>query len=457
VSVPPVSFPPDLRARQLARLRALEPRVRPASELVATARTSRPPDASAAQGLAEALGGRIVERSSGSVVVVERTQRLPIRPHALASLPFAIPPERPLVLLDTETTGLGTAAGTVAFLVGLGRWDGALLTVTQLWLPDQADEGALLDVLAEYVASDSWLVTYNGRAFDWPLITTRYRLARRAPPTLAGHLDLLPVCRALFRHRLPDARLATVESGVAGVSRGSDLPGALIPDRYFGWLRNGSATPLVGVREHNIQDVVSMGQLLVVLADRLADPAGHAVGHPGDLAALGRVYRRRRRPEEALACLETALSLPDPEPRTWGYGGRFDRGRTWLEQGSLLASMGRAAEAAGAFAQAVRCGGSVAVRGWIALAKHREHRLRDAAGALDAACAAEQLVARRRAIGWYDPWAERDLARRLQRLRKRVAAPDPMAQLRQVGHAVEARTLHHQAGRGGGNGELPAA
>ena len=72
-------------------------------------------------------------------------------------------------------------------------------------------------------------MTYNGRTFDWPLITTRYRLSRREPPELAGHLDLLPISRTLFKHRLPDARLASVESGVAGVRRDADLPGATDP------------------------------------------------------------------------------------------------------------------------------------------------------------------------------------------------------------------------------------
>ena len=56
--------------------------------------------------------------------------------------------------------------------------------------------------LAGHIPPDAWLVTYNGRGFDWPLLVARYRMARRAAPLHAGHLDLLPFVRRVFRHRM---------------------------------------------------------------------------------------------------------------------------------------------------------------------------------------------------------------------------------------------------------------
>ena len=53
----------------------------------------------------------------------------PRRSRSIASgsrrLPGQPPPGAPLVCLDTETTGLATAAGTVAWLIGLGWWETA--------------------------------------------------------------------------------------------------------------------------------------------------------------------------------------------------------------------------------------------------------------------------------------------------------------------------------------------
>ena len=75
----------------------------------------------------------------------------PIRGRAAS--PGQPPAAAPLLCLDTETTGLATAAGTVAFLVGLGWWDDDRFRQVQLLLPDHADERALLTAVAATIAS----------------------------------------------------------------------------------------------------------------------------------------------------------------------------------------------------------------------------------------------------------------------------------------------------------------
>src|SRR5207247_6000217 len=72
--------------------------------------------------------GTIVRRDVGAVPVAIDRERL-------ASLPGQPPADVPLLCLDTETTGLATAAGTMAFLVGLGRWQRSQFRVVQLLLP----------------------------------------------------------------------------------------------------------------------------------------------------------------------------------------------------------------------------------------------------------------------------------------------------------------------------------
>ena len=169
--------------------------------------------------LAAALGADVAEIDGGFLV------RRTVAPggHAARSspprrrCPGTRLPDAPLVCIDTETTGLATAAGTLAFLVGLARWEGDAFCQTQLLLPDHADEPALLAEMARWITPDAWLVSYNGRGFDWPLIEARYRLAGRAAPVHAGHLDLLPFVRRVFRHRMEDARLRTVEGELLGV------------------------------------------------------------------------------------------------------------------------------------------------------------------------------------------------------------------------------------------------
>ena len=199
----------------------------------------------------------------------------------------------------------------MAFLIGLGWWEGERFRQVQLLLPDHADEGALLDELARHVPPDAWLVTYNGRGFDWPLLVARYRMARRAAPVHDGHLDLLPIVRRLFRHRMDDARLQTVERALLGVERHDDVDGWEIPGRYLGFLRGGPAEPLAAVVRHNDEDVRSLARLIALLDAGYTSPEARRDAPIGDVAGLARAFVRARRPEEALACLDEVLERAD--------------------------------------------------------------------------------------------------------------------------------------------------
>ena len=224
----------SLVGRRLDRLRSATPRP-------ATVGAGRAVDHAAL--VAQPLwAGRSFNGELGPVVVVETEFEVPIEIDRLTRLPYPIDPRAPLVCIDLETTGLATAAGTLAFLVGVGIWCDGHLTSASSSCPITRANVPSWTLLASLLPSDGWLVTYNGKSFDWPLLTARYRLHRRAPPVLAGHLDLLPVARQLWKHRLGGARLAIVEQALCGVERHDDLPGHLIPERYFAYLRSRRPT-----------------------------------------------------------------------------------------------------------------------------------------------------------------------------------------------------------------------
>ena len=431
--------------------------------------------------LASALGADVAEGSGGFLVRRVATPiELPIDRERLARLPGHPPPDAPLVCLDTETTGLATAAGTLAFLVGLARWDGDWFQQVQLLLPDHADEPALLAELSHWVTPETWLVTYNGRGFDWPLIEARFRLAGRPAPVHAGHLDLLPFVRRVFRHRMDDARLRTVEGQLLGVSRVGDVEGWEIPSIYLDVLRGGPVGPLAGVVIHNEKDVRSLGLLLAHVEHRYVDRTTRHEAPRGDLAGLAGAYTRDRRHDDALACLDDALAAeapvrdpfgrspvapavareaaeaeadawwsprvrphyggtrpvagwsgalangrggplgPAPAATAWDAGPRWTDERLAAERARTLRRLGRFAEAAEAWQVAAATGGGLGVIAWIEVAKLREHRLADPGGALAATRAAWRLLERLRLTGRAHPRLEADLQRRGARLAARV-------------------------------------
>ncbi|MDP9483177.1 MAG: ribonuclease H-like domain-containing protein [Chloroflexota bacterium] len=393
-----------------------------------------------ARRLADAVDGEWIHGSTGGYVrVVHPSTPLPIDRERLGRLPDGAPSDVPLVCLDTETTGLATGTGTVAFLVGLGTWTGDRFHQVQLLLPDHAEEPALLDALAAAIPPEAWLVTYNGRGFDWPLLVARYRMSRRAPPSHAGHLDLLPFVRRIFRHRLTDARLRTVEIELLGMDRGPDVDGFEIPGHYLDFLRGGSAAPLAGIVRHNHEDVRSLARLLAHAESHLGNAIDRRAAPAGDQAGLARAFRRLGRPEEALDCLEGALeSRPErriparswtailttradaPDERT--RSSTYDRDALLVERARLLRRLGRHDEALATWRDLALGNGRWAGVGWIEVAKILEHRRRDPAGALDACDHASRLAERARFVGARLPGLEADLVRRRRRLLRKIAA-----------------------------------
>jgi hypothetical protein len=415
-----------------------------------------------AERMAEALDGEVIRTPRGAYVRCETAARsLPIDRERLARLPGQPPPHAPLVCLDTETTGLATAAGTVAFLVGLGWWEADRFRQVQFLLPDHAEEPALLHAIADHIPPSAWLVTYNGRGFDWPLLVARYRLARHAAPEHAGHLDLLPLVRRVFRHRMADARLRTAEATLLGIHRVGDVDGWQIPGRYLDFLRGGPADPLVEVVRHNDQDVRSLAHLVGHVERGYADAAARSTAPPGDLAGLARAFARERRLDEALECLEAAVSAPKPQPATsasvsagrpragfddwWQPAYRPDFGglprrppplpaldrpaafavpwteeRLQLDRAHVLRRLGRIEAACEAWTGLIASSGRLGVVAAIEVAKLREHRLRDLTGALDATRRGLAAAERRRRLGRPEPALESNLERRLERLRRRL-------------------------------------
>jgi hypothetical protein len=413
-----------LLQRRLAAMRAARGSPSPRPPDAVTSR-DRWRGAAQAERLAAAIGGEWLGGPAGHVVRVEPASiSLPLERRRLAALPGQPPADARLLCLDTETTGLGTAAGTLAFLVGLGWWEGDRFRQMQLLCPDHGDEPALLDAIDAAIPPDAWLVTYNGRSFDWPLLVTRYRLARRAPPAHAGALDLLPHVRRLFRHRLGDARLATVERDLLGVRRDGDVGGWEIPERYLSFVRGGSAAPLAPVVLHNAEDVRSLGRLLVHLDQRYADPDRRPLAPSGDLVALARGYTRERRHAEALGCLDDADA--GWRPPALGSDGRLhaaapttvtvSRERIRAERARTLRRLGRPAEAAVAWEAIAVSGGAGAAHAWVEVAKLREHAFADHAGALVATAAAERAAERSGLVGMRDPALVPALAHRRRRL-----------------------------------------
>ena len=277
-----------------------------------------------------------------------------------------------LAFLDIETTGLAGGTGTYAFLVGLGSFEEGAFRVRQYFLPAIDEEPPMLEILARDLSRLEGLVTYNGRAFDVPILEARMTLARmRWPCDRMPHFDLLRAVRRLYRHRLEGCRLADAEEHLLGIRRADDVPGYLIPSLYFDYIRAGRAAPLRAVFRHNAEDVLSMVGILAFLTDLFS----RRDLDPEDAVSVARWWEIEEAPDRAEFFYRQVLE-------------RLDDGQVWSWAASRYALLRKRA---GARREVVeiwrRLWSSGDLEAGVEIAKYLEHEARDIEAALEIAAA----------------------------------------------------------------------
>jgi uncharacterized protein YprB with RNaseH-like and TPR domain len=325
----------------------------------------------------------------------------------------------PFVFLDLETTGLSGGAGTVAFLAGCAWFDLGALQVRQFLLPGFAAERGLLNAVAELVQPAALIVTYNGRAFDVPLMETRWLFHRLESPFAdKRHFDMLHPARRLWRRRAradvaADSQeggcsLGALERALLDVQRVGDVPGWEIPSRYFQFLRTGEPRLLEAVLEHNRLDLVSLAAV-VARAVSLVEGGAEVCADEHESLALGKLFDRAGRTSAAEACYRRASIDGDAPVRAEALVRlalrcrREQRHREAVEAWNAILDL-RGAE------MPVTLARRVALE---ALAIHHEHRAHDFNAAREFAVAALDADERPR-------WRH-DVRHRLARLDRKLA------------------------------------
>ena len=313
------------------------------------------------------------------------------------------------LFIDTETTGLSGGAGTVAFLVGLGRLEGDRFVVRQYLMSGYGAEPALLQKVCALAKEASALVSFNGRTFDIPLLRSRLVMCRMDDPLGdMAHLDLIYPARRVWKLRLKDCSLGHIEQSELNIRRDHDLPGADVPARYFEYLKSGDENLLTDVVDHNRQDIITLGTLLVRLCAAYADPLeqtsmmdvlslGKTLQKQGDHDAAGKCYRLagRARPLSTLERLRERHIAPDANRRL-SLMLRSDK--HYSEAEAVLTDMvGR---------------GQMGIFPYVELSKLYEHRLGDPRRALDMT---------QKALAIADPAEAEALEKRRARLVRRIS------------------------------------
>ena len=241
---------------------------------------------------------------------------------------------------DLETTGLSGGAGTVAFLAAFARpAAGGAVEVRQYFMDDYPAESAFIAAVDAELALATPLISYNGSSFDLPLYRVRCAMNGVRPRLARSAIDLLHTTRRLYKRSVGECSLGSIERAVLGMERGPDLPGALVPEAYFRYLRTGYHEELGLAMDHNAADVRALlelyGLVRLTLSRCLAGESSSALTAAVGPAApdpLGLAWLAARvDPSRTTELLEAALAEGDERAvrplmrRYWKEGRKVER------------------------------------------------------------------------------------------------------------------------------------
>jgi uncharacterized protein YprB with RNaseH-like and TPR domain len=316
---------------------------------------------------------------------------------------------------DTETSGLAGGTGTFAFLVGAGRFEKDHFHLEQFFMRDPSEEGALLLGLEKFLAPCKALVSFNGKAFDAPLLNTRYALAGWKSPLIdMQHVDLLHLARRLWRDRLPSRTLGNLEVQILGTSRNEEeVPGWMIPQLYFDYLRSGDAREMKNVFYHNAMDVVSLAALFKHVAGLLSDPLHQEEMDALDQASIARLFEDLEDEELAIQLYTDSLQQRVDSLHDEQYWNALER------LSFLYKRREEYAQASVLWEEAAHNGRLYA---FVELAKVYEHTLGDLPQALEWTQKAIDCIEKTSFSAFERSYWKPELEHRLERLNRKISA-----------------------------------
>ncbi|NIK76604.1 hypothetical protein FHS15_001729 [Paenibacillus castaneae] len=283
-----------------------------------------------------------------------------------------------VLFLDLETTGLGVGTGNIPFMVGIGYMSNHQFVIEQTLIRHPAEERAMLAYLAEKLQNYTYLATYNGKTFDWPLVINRFIMNGLVRNLWEPkHLDFLHPARSIWRNTLVSCKLSHVEEERLGIHREDDVPGSLAPQLYFQYLANGDPAPLEGVFRHNETDMLSLACLAIRFGHLLNENIRDYIplpDEPEEMVRTGLWLERMGKTGLSQLLFDMAINAKEVKPSTLIMLAAHDKkAGNWMRAVLLWQK---------AIIQSSSNFGAAAHEASVELAMYYEHKLKDFDAAL---------------------------------------------------------------------------
>lgn len=174
--------------------------------------------------------------------------------------------------MDIETVGLSSNVPVI--LIGVAEIDGKYVKTHQYQIRNYHEEPAILDAYFSHLDSSSVHITYNGSTFDIPFIKARanyYGMRDKIDLMNQTHFDLIKFTRALWKDKLPNCKLPTIENYLGIPRDDDDVNGAYMADYFNTFIKEDNIGPLIPILKHNCKDIISLATFLMRIYEEVIE------------------------------------------------------------------------------------------------------------------------------------------------------------------------------------------
>jgi tetratricopeptide (TPR) repeat protein len=137
---------------------------------------------------------------------------------------------------------------------------------------------------------------------------------------------------------------------------------------YFNYVRGRNKELMLPVFDHNVQDIATLGALLLIFSRMIANPEGELLRKPLELWGLGGLCMKMGLMEKSLLCMRRALTLADDPDLT---------PLLLIHTARLYRKLGRMKDALRTWEHLMATSPRHRLTGAIELAKYYEHKARN--------------------------------------------------------------------------------
>jgi uncharacterized protein YprB with RNaseH-like and TPR domain len=215
-----------------------------------------------------------------------------------------------VLFLDLESIGITFNSSNFPFLIGFGYYAEQKFVLEQYFLIDRSLETIYLEYIEKYLKKYKYVVSFNGKKFDIPLIKSRFYYHGKHWEENFHHFDVYVLWKRLLPNKFAGGySQKNLENKILNFYRENDIEGSYIPQIFFDWQKYQKYDEFSKIIQHNEWDVFNLFLLFIEALDFIKNKKNSL----NTKIQIAKIFYRNKFYKETVKLLQNYLPINEEE------------------------------------------------------------------------------------------------------------------------------------------------